>query len=131
MSISIIKDNSIWYPKNVYYKYNIYLIEEYEKFLVHTTLEPVRVKVKKIIDELRELLDDNTVDGDPDTPLPATKIFNIMEWEENLIHHFDVLYASIKHRNENSDKYKVVPQIKPIMNFLRKEKLERLNSNNS
>jgi hypothetical protein len=128
MSISIIKDNTVWYPKSIYYKYNVYLIEEYKKFLENTELQPVRIKVEKIINELEELLYDNTVDGDPNLPLPVTKIFNVMEWEENLIHHFDVLDASVKHRNENSSKYKGSMPIKTIMYFLRKEKLEKLNS---
>ena len=120
MSISIINNNTVTYPTDVYYRYNIYLINEYEKFLKNTTNEGVIVRVKNIIGELQELLSENITDGNPDLSLPVTKIFNVMNWEENLFKHFELLDASLKYINEKS--------ISPIEMFLRKAKLEKLNN---
>lgn len=123
MSISIIKDNTVTYPTDVYYNFNIYLIKGYEKFLDNTPIDKINVrkKVCQVIDELKEILFDNTVEGNPNLPLPKTQILNVMDWEENLIPYFDMLDVSVKHRNE--------PPIKTIEMFLRKAKLERLNNN--
>lgn len=119
MSISIIKNNSVIYPTEVYRKYNLYLIDGYEEFLKNTTREPVIRRVNEIILELQDLLFDNSPD-EPNAPMPITKILNVTEWEDELVRHYKTLNESVKYRNE--------PPILKIETFLRKEKLEKLNS---
>lgn len=119
MSISIIKNNTILYPIDVYKKYNIYLIDKYNFFLKTVTHEKVIIRFKEIIIELQELLTDNTSDV-PNKPLSITKLLNTTDWEDELISHYKLLNDFCNLMNISS--------ILNIEAFLRKEKLEKLNS---
>jgi hypothetical protein len=74
-------------------KYNLYLIEEYKKFLLVLIKYPkiderTRVKIIKTfttkLNEIENLLIDNNGDN-------RLKIFNVNDWEENLREYYSTL----------------------------------------
>lgn len=109
--IAIIKNNSITYPTDVYLEYNLYLIDEYTKFALSISQEQYSSVMKNRIISLEELIEDNTID--------KSKIFNIMDWEENLVHHYNILNSIYKHKKMKS--------LVSIESFLRKCKLQKIN----
>lgn len=123
-NISTIKNNTITYPTGVYLKYNLYLIEEYKKFIIilqtHPLEERIRLQLIKYLTskltskltELENLLIDNNGDS-------VSKFFNVNDWEENLREYYTTL---------NKIKYDGYIPLKTIDTFLRMEKLEKIKS---
>lgn len=131
MSISVMKDNCICYPTEVYYKYNLYLIREYKLFkykISKLNLGDMAAKRNKkycegVILELCELLEDN-ISHD------TSNIFSTMDWEENLHRRYENLinfYDKLKNRFDEYGMKCFIKKIKTIEIFLRQEKLERIN----
>jgi len=116
--IAKIKDNSIIYPTDIYEKYNLYLIDEYTKFLNNTddAHENQKILIAKIIIELQELLDDNK--PDPGTTEYVLKLLNVMRWEKQLVDQYKLL--------DKVNKYRGLKPLISIENFVRKYKLEKL-----
>lgn len=114
MSIAVYSDNSIIYPRDVYLKYNLYLISEYQKILYNIPPHnKLRITLKDHIYELEGLLDiNNGVD--------IKKVLNITTWESSL----NIYYESLNGYLISIGKESLVK----IETFLRKEKLQKLNS---
>jgi hypothetical protein len=120
MSISIIKDNYIYYPIGVYYNYNLYLITEYNKFLkcfINSEYHNLQgnIFINENIDKLKETLEINISNK-------IEHIFDVMDWENILIEKYKILdeiYKSTEKFGFNN--------IKNMNFFLRQEKLKKLN----
>lgn len=119
-SISVIEPGKITYPIGVYEKYNLYLIQEYEKLLdlipkLDYSLqrkEAIILYTRKLVEELENLLKDNT-------EVSIEKIFHVMDWEENLRHFYTLLEIRFVELRVGS--------IQNLDIFLRKEKLNKIN----
>jgi len=96
------------YPTAVYEKYNLYLIKEYNKLDINLYGRD------KYINEVIDLLNDNTGDN--------KKILGVVDWEEHLIHYYHIL-------NTYLFKNQLGLPLKTLNDFLRKEKLEKLQFN--
>lgn len=142
MSLEIIEGNSVTYNTELYKKYTLYLISEYQK-MRHLS-EPIikySIKVLKldeclyfenqqqrflkgidtIINKLNELLDDHIA-----SRYDITKIFNVMDWEEILRGFYskiNKLQLEIKESNIFDN------NTVSIDTFFRKLKLEKLDEN--
>jgi hypothetical protein len=115
--IATIKDNSITYPTDFYRKYSLYLIEELTWYM-NNVKEASKQKVSDIIINIQELIDDNDYANKN-----KTDVFSVMDWEERLVFYYDSLEIASKYHNG-------CRKISSIENFLRKEKLKKLNNTN-
>lgn len=123
MPISVIKNNSVSYPTEVYYQYNLYLIDEYKLFAERVFKSDISEKARysnieyshKAIDDLENILEEN-ISSD------IENVFSVMDWEEKLQNHYSKLNDFYK-RSNNFNQY----SLNSINAFLRKEKLKNLN----
>ena len=114
MSQAVINNNCVIYPTELYKKYNLYLIAEYEDFLKVTASLDKHIKT---VQDLKDLLEENTyTTNDKDWKL---KMLNIITWEEYLVHYYDRL--NTRYRYIYKDR-----KVSSIDIFSRKLKLEKL-----
>jgi hypothetical protein len=116
--IATIKDNSITYPTDVYKKYSLYLIEEL-KWYMNNVKEASKQKVSDIIVNIQELMDENDYANKN-----KKDVFSVMDWEERLVYYYESLMTASKY-------HEGCRKVSSIENFLRKEKLKKMNNLNN
>lgn len=127
MVISKIIENGINYPTEVYYQYNLYLIDKFKKFIYklnkfpeikEITVNNTRLYCERSITELSEILEQN-ISHD------IENAFCVMDWEGGLISNHKSFELLSKAYNE--DGYPMNIKCVSIDVFLRKVKLKSIN----
>jgi len=117
MSLVVYGKGSVTYPTDVYEKYNRYLIKEYEKYYLWLDTSYLGKKELSMSLTLREITELNYL-LEENTNTDVTKIFNVMNWEEELSKSYRLLNNTLVYNNMEG--------LIKIETFMRKEKLEAI-----